>query len=161
LRRLLLIFLLVYSSAFAFDKLSVGYGQDDDSANVYNIAIQKEFDYKLLEGTNNLNLEISAEYINGSNDDMVIISAQPMISYDITKDIYFEIGVGIAYFSEDQLDDKQFGMNFQFKQSIGFGYKFNDKLETTLKYNHYSNADMKKNKNDGLDIVRLQLVYNF
>ena len=51
-------------------------------------------------------------------------------------------------------------MNFQFKESIGFGYRFSDDIEASLKYNHYSNANL-DDENSGLDFVGLQVAYRF
>lgn len=159
MKKLFIVLILLSSTVFAIDRVSVGYGQDSDNIDVYNIAIQKDFDYKLIENTN-LGLEFALEYIDGSNDDMAIISTQPMLSYDITEKFYIEAGVGIAYFTEKELDDNKYGTNFQFKQSIGFGYKITEKIDTTLKYTHYSNADI-DDDNSGLDIVMLKFVYKF
>ena len=159
MKRLFLLFLFLYTYSFAFDKMSIGYGGDTNDIAVYNVSLQKELDYQLIDSTD-LSLEVSAEYVDGKNDDMFIISTQPMLSYDFTENLYLQAGIGIAYFSEENLDKKRFGMNFQFKESIGFGYRFNKKLESTLKYTHYSNADL-NNENAGLDLVMLQLIYRF
>lgn len=159
MKKLFLLLLFLCSYSFAFEKVSIGYGGDTNNIAVYNIALQKSLDYELIDNTD-LNLEVSAEYVDGDKDDLYIISTQPMISYDFTEKFYIQAGVGIAYFSEEKLDKKRFGMNFQFKESIGFGYRFNKKLESTLKYTHYSNADL-DNENAGLDLVMLQLIYKF
>lgn len=159
MRKILIIALFLCTYSFAFDKVSVGYGANSKDIDVYNISLQKNLEYKLLDNTN-LKIEISAEYVDGKNDDLIIMSTQPLISYDINETFYIEAGLGIAYFSEEHLDEKSFGINFQFKQSIGFGYKINKDFESTLKYSHYSNADL-NSKNDGIDLVMLQLVYKF
>lgn len=159
MKKILITFFVLMSFCFGFDKIAVGYGQDSDNSNVYNIAIQKDIDYKLIDNTE-LSFEISADFVDGKSNDLFIISVQPMLSYDINESFYIEAGVGIAYFSEKELNDRRFGTNFQFKESIGFGYKFNKEIESTLKYVHYSNADLNK-ENSGLDMVMLQVVYTF
>ncbi|PLY05357.1 MAG: hypothetical protein C0625_15120 [Arcobacter sp.] len=160
MKKFILLMLFLCSYSFAFEKISIGYGGDTNDVELYNIALHQNLDYQLIDNTN-LTLEVSAEYVNGKDDDLFIISTQPMLSYDITDKLYIEGGVGIAYFSENKLDEKRFGMSFQFKESLGFGYRFSENLESTLKYTHYSNADLDKNENTGLDLVMLKLVYKF
>ena len=158
MKKSILIFFLLVSYACSFDKVSLEYGYKE-SSDVYGLSLVKDFNYKLFDLAD-LSLEVSAQYVNGKNDDLTIISTQPLFTIDIVNDLYFQAGVGVAYFSEKHLDHKKFGTNFQFKESIGFGYRFSENIETTLKYNHYSNADL-DDENSGLDFIGLQVVYRF
>ncbi|XPV70093.1 MAG: acyloxyacyl hydrolase [Halarcobacter sp.] len=159
-KNFIILFFLIFSiqSLNAFDKVSLSYGHKDD-IDITGISLIKDIDYEILDNLN-LSIELLGEYAKGKQDDMFIISAQPMASYDLTKNLYFEAGAGIAHFTKEQLDKKRFGMNFQFKESVGFGYRFSDILEATLKYNHYSNADL-AGSNAGLDFVALRVIYRF
>ncbi len=158
MKKLLIYFFLMFNFVFAFEKVAIGFGQGTNS-DIYNIAIQEEFDYKLIDSTD-LIFEIALENVRSKNDSLSILSFQPMLSYDFTSNFYTQVGIGIAYFTNKELDDKRFGTSIQFKESIGFGYRFNQNIESSLKYVHYSNADM-ANENSGHDIGLLQFIYRF
>jgi len=158
MKKIVLILVMLVSYACSFDRISLEYGYKD-SIDVYGLSLFKDFDYKLFDIAD-LSLEVTTEYVDGKNDSMAIISTQPLATIDITENLYFEAGLGVAYFSKEHLDHKQFGMNFQFKESIGFGYRFNDDFDATLKYNHYSNANL-DDDNSGLDFVGLKVAYRF
>ncbi|RXJ70186.1 hypothetical protein CRV08_01065 [Halarcobacter ebronensis] len=153
-----LLFLVFFSlNLSAFDRVNFEYATWSKDIDIFGIGLQKDLDYKIIENTK-LSVEVDAEYVDGENDDMYILSAQPMISYDLTSKLYLEGGIGISYFSEKSLDNKKFGMHFQFKENIGFGYRITDNFETTLKYTHYSNADL-DDENSGIDSVGLKFIY--
>jgi hypothetical protein len=158
MKKIILVFFLLMGCLNAFDKVSLEYGYKNN-IDVYGIALQKDFDYKLFDIAK-LAFDISAQHISGEDDSLTVISAQPLINIDLSKKIYFEAGVGGAYFSKDYLDHKKFGMHFQFKESVGFGYRFTDNFEATLKYNHYSNANL-DDDNAGLDFFGIKVAYKF
>jgi|GEM_PF-1458065 len=148
----------ISTSLYSFDKVALSYGYKDN-IDITGISIIKDIDYRLIDKTD-ISLEFSAEYANGKKDDLYILSIQPLLSYNFTDSFYGEVGLGIAQFSETNLDKKKFGIHFQFKESVGFGYRFTDNFEATLKYNHYSNSDI-DNENSGLDFVALRAIYRF
>lgn len=158
MKKIILTFFILINFAYSFDKVSLGYGHQDN-LDVYGLALIKDFDYKLFDIAN-LSLEVSSEYVNGKDDSLTIISTQPLINIDIVDNLYFEAGLGVAYFNKEYLDHKKFGMHFQFKESIGFGYRFSKNIDATLKYNHYSNADL-DDDNSGIDFVGLKVAYRF
>jgi lipid A 3-O-deacylase len=154
-----LIFLLfIVSNLHGFDKISLGYG-NLDNVSTTGISLIKDLNYKIMDNSN-LSIEILSEYVDDKDDNMFIFSAQPLLDYNFTDKLFLEVGVGVAYFTEKTLDDKEFGTHGQFKESIGFGYRFTKKWESTLKYTHYSNADF-SSKNSGLDFIGLRVIYKF
>ena len=159
MKRLLIIFFLMYSFTYASEKVAFGFAKGSSNSDIYTLALEKEFDYSLLNSSS-LSLEFAFNYAEDNNDNLSIVSLQPMLNYELINKINFQVGAGVAYFSQKDLDHRAFGTNFQFKESIGFVYKFNNKLETSLKYVHYSNADM-SSKNAGIDMHLLQLIYKF
>lgn len=161
MKKFLLIPLLFLSYLHAFDKVSLGYGTTTYNSDIYNLTFIKESDYKLLNKFP-LSLELSLESVNSdkTNEDFFITSIQPILTYDFTKEIFLEAGLGFAYFSDKEFEYRNFGMHFQFKESIGLGYKFTKQLSSNIKYTHYSNANI-KDDNSGLDIFMLSLVYKF
>ncbi|WP_164971012.1 acyloxyacyl hydrolase [Halarcobacter mediterraneus] len=158
MKKFILTFFILVSFTYGFDKVALKYGYKG-SANFYGIALIENLNYKPFD-IFNLSFEFSGEYAEYKNDDMYILSLQPLLDYNLIGDLYLEGGLGIAYLSEKYLDHKEFGMHFQFKESIGFLYKFNDKMDASLKYNHYSNANL-NSKNSGIDFIGLQFNYKF
>jgi len=152
--------LLGHINLYSFEKLNIGYGQDLDSSDVLKISAIKKLDYVFIKDTK-MDFEVSAEYLKGKKDDMFIFSAQPIISYDITDKLYSEFGIGIAYLTKDEIDDRRYGIQFHFKGSLGLGYKFSDSFESKLNITHYSNGNSHNDENEGLDIVMLNLIYSF
>lgn len=159
MRKLYILFFLMFNFTYAFEKVAIGFAQGSSSTDIYVVAFEKEFDYKLIDSTN-LSVELGFDYAKDNGDSLSIISLQPMINYDFNQSFYLQVGIGIAYFSQKSLDNRLFGTNIQFKESIGFGYRFSENLATSLKYVHYSNADM-ANENSGIDMGLVQLIYRF
>ncbi len=156
------IFILLFLSSFTllngFDKIFFSYN-NYDNVSATGIGIIKPLDYKIIDNSS-LNIELLSEYMDDKGNDMYVFSAQTLFDYYFNKNYFFEMGLGVAHFTKTTLDKKQFGSNAQFKESIGFGYKFNKRVEATLKYTHYSNADLAE-KNSGLDFIGLRVIYKF
>lgn len=159
-RLLLILFLLLgYSHLVAFEKVSFGFGKDIDNSDVYKIAIIKDLKYQFIKKTN-MNLEVSADFLEGKIDKMFILSAQPLLTYNLTNRFYIELGIGLAYFSKTKIDSRKYGLKLQFKESIGLGYNISDRLVTKLNLSHYSNGNLRRD-NEGLDVTMLNLIYRF
>ncbi len=157
-RIVVLLLLLSFSLLNAFDKVFFSYN-NYDNVSATGIGLIKPLDYKIIDNST-LNIELLSEYLDDNGEHMYVFSAQTLFDYYFNKNYFFEIGLGVAHFTKTELDKKQFGSNAQFKESIGFGYKFNEQFETTLKYTHYSNADLAE-KNSGLDFIGLRVIYKF
>ncbi|WP_164970057.1 acyloxyacyl hydrolase [Arcobacter sp. CECT 8983] len=159
MKKLILILFLFISSLYSFDKVALEYGTSNHDIDIYGISVIKDINYEIIKDTN-LSWEFTLQDAEGKKDDMVILSTQPMLNHFFNEKIYFELGLGVAYFSQKHLDNEEYGTHFQFKESAGFGYKFTDTFDITLKYTHYSNANI-NNKNAGIDLIGARLVYKF
>ncbi|RXJ86449.1 acyloxyacyl hydrolase [Arcobacter sp. CECT 8985] len=160
MKKILIMFLLLVSSLFSFDKMSLGYSTTSDDSNIIDITAIKDIDYKIFSLP--LSFEGSFNYVDSahSSDDLYIGSIQSMLTYNFNKKFFMQGGFGFAYLSDKSFEDKKFGTNFQFKESILFGYNVNDNFSTTLRYNHISNADI-NDDNSGLDIFGINFIYKF
>lgn len=67
---------------------------------------------------------------------------------------YIEAGVGVAFFSDTQLEDNNIGQSFQFEDRLGFGLRFVGGHEVGIRATHYSNAGL-ANHNDGVESYAL------
>jgi len=77
--------------------------------------------------------------------------------------MYFEAGIGIHLFSEEQISDRrEFGSRFSFGDHIGFGATFGARGEYDLGYRlqHLSNANL-ASPNDGIDFHQVRFTYNY
>ena len=161
MKKFMFALIFITTSLFAFDKASIGYGEGSNGVSIYNVSVEKNInEYNFIDNTN-LSFELSIEHLDGKNDDLTIYSAQPILNYAFSDKTFFEVGAGVAHFSEQNLDNRRYGMHFQFKQSIGFGYNFSENTAATLKYNHYSNGDLDKRENSGLDLIMVKVVYTY
>jgi lipid A 3-O-deacylase len=73
---------------------------------------------------------------------------------------YVEVGIGGPHLLSERYDNnrRQLSTNFQFGSHLGLGYVFSSKLDVSLRYQHYSNASIKK-PNDGVNFLILRLAY--
>lgn len=67
---------------------------------------------------------------------------------------YIEAGIGVAVFSNTQIEDNKLGSAFNFEDRIGFGVRFNGGHEVGIRATHYSNAGIKE-PNDGIESYAL------
>lgn len=160
MKKFLILLLLSASYLFSFDKVGIGYSTTSYDSNIYDVSLIKDTNYKLFNLP--ISLEFAFDYMDSTNtnDELYITSFQPVITYDFNKQFFIQGALGVAYLSNKSFEHRNFGMNFQFKESVVFGYNINKHLSTTLRYNHISNADL-DDDNSGLDIFGLNLIYKF
>ncbi|MCP4969575.1 MAG: acyloxyacyl hydrolase [Arcobacter sp.] len=156
--KIFLFLLIIINISYSFDKLSLGLGKSLKNST-FNLSLQKDLEFEIIDNTNNI-IEVSIDSIHDSKSKLKIISTQYIIDFQINNKLFFDIGGGIAHFYDLNFNNRKFGINFQFKGSLGFLYKYNETISTSFKYIHYSNAYLNKN-NYGLDILMLSLVYKF
>jgi hypothetical protein len=78
------------------------------------------------------------------------------------RGLFLEGGIGAHLLSATRLGDKRFSTAFQFGEHLGFGYRFGARgaMDVSYRYQHLSNADIKK-PNDGINAHQLRLLYWF
>jgi lipid A 3-O-deacylase len=67
---------------------------------------------------------------------------------------YIEAGIGVAFFSNTQVEDRNLGSSFNFEDRIGFGLRFAGGHEVGIRATHYSNAGI-KDPNEGIESYAL------
>jgi lipid A 3-O-deacylase len=99
----------------------------------------------------------------GSRQQLTAIGFVPIFRLE-PKDksgVYFEIGTGPHLLSELYDNNRrQLSTRFQFGSVLGLGYVFSTKLDAAIRYQHYSNASIKK-PNDGVNFFIVRLSYAF
>lgn len=100
----------------------------------------------------------------GQNGSITEIGATPVfrLHRNSLSGFYLEAGIGLHLLSKSSLGEKQFSTLFQFGDHLGFGYRFGarDALDLAYRYQHLSNADIKK-PNDGIEFHQIRLQYHF
>ncbi|MCE2998361.1 MAG: acyloxyacyl hydrolase [Betaproteobacteria bacterium] len=108
--------------------------------------------------------QLNADALPGQNDRIADIGFTPTLRWqpDSLRGFYVEGGIGARYLSQTTLGAKRLSTRFQFGDHAGFGYRFGAKeaFELGYRYQHLSNADIKR-PNDGLDFHQLRLQYWF
>jgi hypothetical protein len=96
-----------------------------------------------------------------------IYSLSPVIRYSFSKlgpiSPYIDISIGLAYFSQTRIDDRNLGMHPTFQDRIGLGFLVGTKQQFSLGIHavHYSNACLSAH-NNGITIpLELDLGYRF
>ncbi|MGV3741958.1 MAG: acyloxyacyl hydrolase [Burkholderiaceae bacterium] len=73
---------------------------------------------------------------------------------------YVELGIGGPHLFSERYDNnrRQLSTHLQFGSHLGLGYVFPNKLDAAIRYQHYSNASIKK-PNDGINLLIFRLSY--
>lgn len=85
------------------------------------------------------------------------LSFSPVFVYEFSGEKvkpYIEAGIGVAVFSNTQVEDNKLGSAFNFEDRIGFGLRFAGGHEVGIRASHYSNAGIKE-PNDGVESYAL------
>lgn len=101
--------------------------------------------------------------LEGSSQNLTAIGLIPVFRLTPTSESgpYLEIGTGPHLLSEIYDNNRrQLSTRFQFGSFLGIGYVFSDNLDASIRYQHYSNASIKK-PNDGVNFFIVRLSYAF
>lgn len=89
------------------------------------------------------------------------IGFTPVLRYqrDTLKGPYVEAGIGVHYLS-DLYDNnsRQLSTKFEFGDHLGIGYVFQNNLDFSLMFQHFSNGGI-KHPNDGINFVIFRMQY--
>lgn len=72
---------------------------------------------------------------------------------------YVETSIGVALFSSTEINDRNFGSNFQFTDSMAFG-GYVDRWDWSFQFQHYSNNSIEL-PNNGINFYNFNLVYMY
>ena len=160
------------------DAVSFTYGQDEDSneVDVYRVGLQNRWERTWFKG--------GAWYLGGywdaelaymdsdleyrDNNELLDISLTPVFRYQRDANLssgvtpYAEAGIGPHLLSETRLGFQKYSTSFQFGSLLGVGLGFGDngQYELAYRFQHISNANIKK-PNNGMNLHLLRLGYSF
>ena len=103
----------------------------------------------------------------GGNTDLVDFGLTPVFRLQQRERSglapYLEGAIGFHLLSKTRINaNRAFGSSFQFGDHVGIGVRFGSRhqYDLSLRYQHVSNADLKK-PNNGIDFTQLRLQYHF
>ena len=139
-----------------------GVGATSDSTMTYRLGMQFDWDKSWLQsdvGALDRLLEWRLHLLGRRQDfpALVACSFSPVFVYEFAGQNvkpYVEAGIGVALFSNTQLEDNNIGQAFQFEDRFGFGLRFAGGHEVGIRATHYSNAGISSN-NDGVESYSL------
>ncbi len=116
-------------------------------------------------GYGELNIETYFSHLK-NKDSLNLISVRPVITFwgDESKERlwFWQAGIGLAYLDSKKFDSIILSSHGQFSTLLGLGVALDEakKHQLTLRYNHYSNANIKL-PNPGLDMISLDWSYQW
>jgi lipid A 3-O-deacylase len=146
--------------------LAFSVGSTNDSTMTYRLGLQCDFGRNFTESsTGRLTGYWDTAYTYWQGDKTASnnsLSLTPVFVYEFAGETvkpYVEAGIGVALFSDTELEDQDLGSSFQFEDRIGVGLRFNGQ-EVGLRAMHYSNAGL-SSPNDGAESYSLHYAMAF
>ena len=153
------------SAAQAAD-LAFAVGSTGESTMTYRFGVQCDFERNFSESeTGRFTGYWDTAYTYWQGDKTASnnsLSLAPVFVYEFAGETikpYIEAGIGVAFFSDTELEDNNLGSSFQFEDRLGFGVRFNGQ-EIGVRAMHYSNAGLSSN-NDGAENYSLHYATAF
>ncbi|MBD1550893.1 acyloxyacyl hydrolase [Pseudomonas typographi] len=150
-----------YSVAAQADGLTFSAGETGESTQVYRLGYQIDWDKSWWQtGAGRLTGYWDAGYTYWDGDDHSSnnsISFAPVFRYEFgggSVKPFVDLGIGVALFSQTQIEDKKLGSSFNFEDRLGLGVQFAGGHELSIRAIHYSNAGIKE-PNDGIEAYSL------
>jgi lipid A 3-O-deacylase len=146
--------------------LAFAVGSTGESTLAYRLGLQCDFQRNFSESaTGRFTGYWDTAYTYWQGDETASnhsLSLAPVFVYEFAGETikpYIEAGIGVAFFSDTELEDNKLGSSFQFEDRLGFGVRFNGQ-EIGVRALHYSNAGLSSN-NDGVENYSLHYAMTF
>ena len=146
--------------------LAFAVGATGESTLAYRLGVQCDFGRNFSESaTGRFSGYWDTAYTYWQGDNTASdhsLSLTPVFVYEFAGETikpYVEAGIGVAFFSDTELEDNNLGSSFQFEDRLGFGVRFNGQ-QIGVRAMHYSNAGL-SNNNDGVENYSLHYALAF
>ena len=142
-------------------EVSFSAGQTGESTMVYRLGLQSAWDKSWWQtSVGHLTGYWDGAYTYWDGDKHSSnhsLSFAPVFVYEFGNGSvkpFIEAGIGVAAFSQTQIEDNKLGSSFNFEDRIGLGLRFGGGHEVSVRAMHYSNAGIKE-PNDGIEAYTL------
>ncbi|MGY2257984.1 acyloxyacyl hydrolase [Pseudomonas sp. SDO55104_S430] len=132
-------------------------GQTGESTMTYRLGLQSDWGKSWWESdVGRLTGYWSGAYTYWEGDETAgnnSLSFSPVFVYEFSNSYFkpfIELGVGVALFSDTEIENNSLGSAFQFEDRFGVGLRFTGGHEIGVRATHYSNAGITSN-NDGVE----------
>lgn len=145
--------------------LTFAVGQSGESTMVYRVGVQCDFGTLRSYQSGRLTGYWDTGYTYWEGDETSSshsLSISPVFVYEFAGESvkpYVEGAIGLAAFSNTEVEDNDLGSSLQFEDRLGVGLRFAGQ-EVGLRAVHYSNAGL-KNPNDGVEAYTLHYRLSF
>lgn len=146
--------------------LSVAIGQTGESTMTYRLGAQFDFNHSwFVSDVGRLTGYWDAAYTYWDGDETSSnhsLSFSPVFVYEFAGERfkpYIEAGIGVAAFSNTELEENDLATSFQFEDRLGVGVRFAEQ-EIGIRALHYSNAGIKQ-PNQGVESYALHYRTSF
>ena len=146
--------------------LAFAVGSTGESTLAYRLGLQCDFQRNFSESaTGRFTGYWDTAYTYWQGDETASnhsLSLAPVFVYEFAGETikpYVEAGIGVAFFSDTELEGNNLGSSFQFEDRLGFGVRFNGQ-QIGVRALHYSNAGLSSN-NDGVENYSLHYAMTF
>lgn len=153
-------------SALQAMDLSVAIGQTGESTMTYRLGAQFDFNHSwFVSDVGRLAGYWDAAYTYWDGDKTASnhsLSFSPVFVYEFAGERfkpYIEAGIGVAAFSNTELEENDLATSFQFEDRLGVGVRFAEQ-EIGIRALHYSNAGIKQ-PNQGVESYALHYRTSF
>ena len=167
-KKILLSLLLLFSghttTLWADNSFAIATGKANSDLNVLRVAARKTWSSQWFASSMGVLSGFHSFSVNHWWDNTNSISAvaySPVFAYQFRDTFisYAVLGVGVSYFSDSQVKDRDLGSRFQFEDRLGVGWQWASH-DLSLVYMHYSNAGIEA-PNEGLDMLLLSYAFIF
>lgn len=101
--------------------------------------------------------------VQGESQIVNTVGITPVLRWNnvVSQSVFGEIGIGANYMSEQfSANNRIMGTRFQFGDHVAVGFVFNNGVELSLKFQHYSNAGIRE-PNPAINFGIVKLTYLF
>jgi hypothetical protein len=162
------------NNCFARYAISTALGVGANQTKIYRLNVQKEWPCPCITANNRkvdgywelavARINATGVYQPPNTPNVQVGSGSVVVRFkpQILRCMYFDLGVGLAYFSKQSIAMRRLGSNVLFEDRFGLGFLFGKCKQFELGYRiiHYSNAYF-ASVNNGLNLQMLILGYWF
>lgn len=164
------VLILFSGNAKALDAVSAEAGSGN-GADMWRVGVQWDWGARMLE-TGNWHMggywDLQLGQWNGAGKSTITdLGLTPVFRFQETRrsgvSPYIEGAIGFHFISPVRLEENRgFSTSFQFGDHLGLGARFGDKgrYDLSLRYQHLSNAGIKK-PNNGINFTQVRFQYHF
>lgn len=169
MKNLVVLFILLCNTcAYALDSndfqfsFTHGWNVRESDIEMYEFGVEYDLDKKNF-GTE-VSIEADTAILQLEDDEEYFQTLALALKCDLIKELlYIKYNFGIGLLSNRDAFGKEYGSNFQFKNSLALGHDFKENWSIEGGFSHYSTGAIlgPEDENDGIDLFRSSIIFRF